>query len=99
MALETTPFDAAEYLHSEEDQAEYLSIAFESGNEGAIKKALSTVARARGMSAVASEASITRQALYKSLSEAGDPKLSTLLGVVKALGFQVTIQKPISASA
>lgn len=98
MALETLPFDPAEYLTGEDAQITLLAEAFESGNEAFIKNALATVARARGMTAVAKDAAVTRQALYKGLSETGDPRLSTLLGVVKALGFQVTIKKPISAS-
>jgi probable addiction module antidote protein len=47
------------------------------------------------MTAVASEAGVTREALYKALSETGDPRLSTLLGVVKALGLQLSA-KPTS---
>lgn len=43
------------------------------------------------MTKVAKEAGITREALYKALSEKGDPKLSTLLGVMKALGLQLTV--------
>lgn len=92
MAIETRPFDAAEYLDTPEAQAEFLAAAFETGEEDFIKEALATVARARGMTEIARTADVSRQALYKSLSEAGDPKLSTLLGVLKALGMQVTIQ-------
>jgi probable addiction module antidote protein len=57
---------------------------------------LNIVARARGMSAVAKEAGVTREALYKALGENGDPRLSTLLGVTRALGIQlgaVTVKK------
>lgn len=93
MAIETVPFDAAEYLTSPEAQAELLAEAFESGNETFIKNALSTVARARGMTALAKDAAVTRQSLYKSLSETGDPKLSTLMGVMKALGLTVTVKE------
>lgn len=92
MALVTTRYDAADYLTSQEAQAEYLSLAFESDDEAEIKKAIATVARARGMTETAKEASLSRQGLYKSLSTQGDPKLSTLLGVLKALGMQVVIQ-------
>ena len=42
------------------------------------------------MTAIAKEAGVTREALYKALSERGDPKLSTLLGVLKALGVQLS---------
>lgn len=91
--IETLPFDAAEYLTSPKAQAELLADAFESGDETYIKNALATVARARGMTALAKDAAVTRQALYKSLSETGDPRLSTLMGVIKALGFKISVHE------
>jgi probable addiction module antidote protein len=91
MALKTTPFDAARYLTTPEAQAEFLTAAFESDDAGHIADAIGIVARAHGMSAVARGAGITREALYKSLSEDGDPRLSTLLGVMRALGFTLTV--------
>lgn len=90
MPLKTTPFDAAEYLDDTESQAELLNDAFASGDAGYIAHALGIVARARGMTQVAREAGVTREALYKALSNDGDPKLSTLLGVTKALGVRLT---------
>ncbi|WP_438752584.1 addiction module antidote protein [Pararhizobium sp. O133] len=91
MAIETLPFDAAKYIDTPEAQAELLSDAFESGDAAYIAAALGTVARAKGMTQVARDAGVTREALYKALSSEGDPKLSTLLGVIKALGVNLTI--------
>lgn len=90
MALTTKPFDEAKYLTSPEAQAELLADAFETGDAAYIANALGIVARARGMSQIAREAGVTREALYKALSPDGDPKLSTLLGVVRALGVHLT---------
>lgn len=90
MAIETTLFDAAEFLDDPTSQAELLADAFESGNATYIAQALGVVARARGMTEIAREAGVTREALYKALSERGDPKLSTLLGVARALGVKLT---------
>lgn len=90
MAIETKPFDAAKYIDTPEAQAELLADAFESGDASYIANALGIVARARGMTGVAKEAGVTREALYKALSEQGDPRLSTLLGVAKALGIKLT---------
>jgi probable addiction module antidote protein len=92
MPLETTPFDAAEYLNDAESQAELLTDAFESGDAAYIAHALGIVARARGMTSVAKEAGVTREALYKALSENGDPKLTTLLGVLKALRIKLSAE-------
>ncbi|RWD68294.1 addiction module antidote protein [Mesorhizobium sp.] len=94
MTLKTTPFDAAEYFDDAESQAELLADAFETGDATYIAHALGVIARARGMTAVAKNAGVTREALYKALSEKGDPRLSTLLGVTKALGLQLDV-KPI----
>ncbi|MCD2176593.1 addiction module antidote protein [Rhizobium sp. C1] len=93
MAVETKLFDASEYMESEEAQAEYISIVMEDGDLEEIKHALGIVARARGMTAIAREAGVTREALYKALSDKGDPKFSTLLGVVKALGLKFELKK------
>jgi probable addiction module antidote protein len=87
--LKTKPFDAAEYLDDPKSQAELLSDAFNSGDAGYIAHALGVVARARGMSNIARQAGVTREALYKALSQEGDPRLSTLLGVTKALGVKL----------
>ncbi|MGN8023387.1 addiction module antidote protein [Phyllobacterium sp. 22229] len=91
MTIRTTPFDPARYLDTPESQAELLTDAFETGDAGYIADALGIVARAKGMAHIAREAGVTREALYKTLSTKGDPKLTTLLGVLKALGVQLTI--------
>lgn len=93
MAIETFPFDASKYLDSDEDHLELLSTALSTGNAASIAVALGIVARARGMTQIAKEAGVTREALYKALSPDGDPKLTTLLGVLKALGVELTTVK------
>jgi len=87
--LKTLPFDPADHLTTAESQEMLLEDAFASGDATYITNALGIVARARGMSQVAREAEVTREALYKALTATGDPKLSTLLGVAKALGFRL----------
>ena len=86
----TTPFDAARYLESEQAQRELIADALESGDPAYLKHALNIAARARGMTAVARDAGVAREALYRALSETGDPRLSTLMGVFKALDVQLT---------
>ena len=95
--VKTEPFDAARYLRTEEAQAELLNDALASGSAAYVAQALGVIARARGMTAVAREAGVTREALYKSLSEDGDPRLTTLLGVLAALG--VTLHAEIKPAA
>lgn len=90
MALKTAPWDPAEYLTTPSRIAAYLEAAFEEGDPALIATALGDIARAKGMTQLAAEAGITREALYKALSATGDPRLSTFLGVIKALGIKLT---------
>lgn len=90
MALKTKRWDVTEFLDSAESIAEYLEAVFEDGDPSLIAAALGDVARAIGMSQLASQAGVTREALYKALSLQGDPRLSTFLGVMKALGIKLT---------
>jgi probable addiction module antidote protein len=90
MALKTTPWDPSEYLDGPKSIAAYLEAAFEDGDPALIATALGDIARAIGMTQLAAQTGVTREALYKALSPNGDPRLSTLLGVVKALGLKLT---------
>lgn len=89
MAIETTRFDASEYLDSDEVIAAYISEAFETNDPGLIAAAIGDIARARGMTAIAAAAGVSRQALYRGLSRDGNPELATLLRVLQAFGVQL----------
>lgn len=89
MPLKTVPFDGSQYFDTPESQLELLEDAFETGDAGYVAHIFGIIARARGMTSIAKEAGVTREALYKALSDDGDPKLSTLLGVAKALGLKL----------
>ena len=92
MALETFPLDLAEYVNTPEALAYLLEDALESGDPAYLSNALGIIARARGMTDTAAKAGVTREALYKALSTKGDPKLSTLLGVFRALGLRLKLE-------
>lgn len=89
MTAETHAFDAAEFIDSRDAEIAFLNAAFETGDAHHITRALGVVARARGMTAIAKDAGVAREALYRSLSGEGDPKLSTILGVLKALNVRL----------
>lgn len=91
--VETRPFDASDYLRTEEDILYYLEAAMEGNDPRHIASALGDVARSKGMSDIARKAKVGRQALYSALSENGNPTLETLTSVLKALGLQLTVQK------
>ena len=92
MVIKVTKWDAAEHLDNDETIAAFLADAIETGDRKFIVHALNTVARARGMTQIAKDAGIARQALYKSLGDDGNPTLSTLLGVFKSLGLSLAVK-------
>lgn len=90
----TTRFDPVEYIETPEDESAFLADAMETQDANYIAHALGLVARARGMTQIAKQSGLTREALYKSLSPEGDPKLSTILSVMKALGVGLAAVTP-----
>ena len=91
--MELRPFDAANYLETEEDILYYLEAAMEGNDPKHIASALGDVARSKGMTAVAKKSGLGRQALYNALSENGNPTLETLIAVLNALGLELSVQK------
>lgn len=92
MTVKTTKWDPAEHLETPEDVAMYLSVALEENDPALLSVALGDIARSKGMAALSKETGLTKQGLYKALSENGDPRLSTLMKVTKSLGFQLSIK-------
>lgn len=89
MALETIPYDTAEFLKTDEDMASYLDACLEEGDPALITYALGVIARAKGMTQLARETGLSRESLYKALSSEGNPEFATVLKVVKALGIKL----------
>lgn len=85
-------FDVADFLDSPEILAAYLSEVFADGDPGLIAEALNAASRATGMSEVANRAGIGRESLYKALRPGSQPRLETILGVVKALGCKLVVE-------
>jgi len=93
MTLETTPFDPADYLKSEDDVIAYLNVWMEDGSPREIARALGDVARSKGMTEIAKRTGVGRQALYTALSENGNPTLETLTAVLASLGLRLSVQR------
>ncbi len=93
--VKTTPFDAAKYLTRPEAQIELLEEAFDSGNPQFVAHALGVIARARGISSVANETGLSREALYKSLSSEGNPTITTVMEVMRAVGLKLSAHRDI----
>ncbi|MFD0666375.1 addiction module antidote protein [Ramlibacter sp. MAHUQ-53] len=89
---ELPDFDMAEMLKSEEDIANYLTLVLEEGDMAELTHALGVVARARGMSVVAEQSGLTREALYKALRPTSHPRFDTIHRVCQALGVRLVVQ-------
>jgi probable addiction module antidote protein len=92
MPLETTKFDIQDHLKTPEEQAAYIDAALEDGDPSFIALALGDIARARGISAFAAETGLSREAIYKSFRQGGNPTLETLAKATKALGLRLTVK-------
>ncbi|HOZ47784.1 MAG TPA: putative addiction module antidote protein [Candidatus Hydrogenedentes bacterium] len=87
----TTRYDVAEHLRTPEEMAAYLEASIEEarGDAAFVARALGNIARAKGMSQVASDAGLSRESLYKALSGERNPSFDTILKVVGALGLSL----------
>jgi len=87
----TMPYDTAEHLRSPDEMAAYLDawLVEAPDDTAGIARALGDIARAKGMSQVARDTGLSRESLYRALSENGNPSLDTVLRVAKALGLQL----------
>ena len=96
MKPKTRPFDITEMLGTDQDIAEYLSLVIEDGDPALLAATLGDIARARGMTQIAQDAGIGREALYKALRADSQPRFDTIARVCRALGVKLTVQ-PITA--
>lgn len=90
MAETLSQYDPAEDLGSDEATAIFMAEAFETGDAGYIAHALGVVARAKGMTQIANDTGLSREQLYRSFSNNGNPTLKTTLAVMKAVGISLT---------
>ena len=92
MPLETFPYDTAEHLKTPEHIAAYLDAVLEDNDPALLAHALGVVARARGMAQIAQDTGRSREQLYRTLSERGNPQLDTLMRVLDAIGLQLSVK-------
>ena len=90
MTKQLYDYDPATALDSKEAIAVFMADAFETGDSAYIAKALGVVARARGMTEIARETGLSREQLYRSFSEKGNPTLKTTLMCMRAIGIDLT---------
>ena len=72
--------------------------ALEDGEPVVLLEALRNVAQAKGgMGALAKAAGVSRESLYKTLSRRGNPKIDTIMEILRALGLKLTIERQRAA--
>jgi probable addiction module antidote protein len=89
--LKVSKFDIAEYLDNEAMIEEYLNNALEEGNSEDLITAIGHIAKAKGMTRIASDTGMSRPSLYKALSKGSKPQFETIQKVIKALGGNLSV--------
>lgn len=90
MAEKFVPWDVVEELKTDEDMELYFQACIDEdpGDGSLIRVALGDIARAKGMSKVASDTGLARESLYRALSADGNPEFSTIMKVMNSLGLR-----------
>ena len=99
--MPSVEFKASDYLKTTEDIAEYLNAALEDNEPRLLTLALRDVADSiGGMTRFSEKTGLNREALYRTLSEGGNPKLDTLSTILQSLGLRlaVTVEQPNQAA-
>jgi probable addiction module antidote protein len=97
VALGVAPFDAAEFLDSPEVIAEFLTSALDDDDPAVFLRAVEAAAKARGMTQVAKDSGLTREALYRSLAPGSHPRHDTVRRVLGALGVQISVRPQVTS--
>ena len=84
-------FDAADFLDTDEAIIAYLNEALTYKDPKFFVEALGDVARARGMTSISDASGLGRQALYRSLSSDGNPRIDTLFRVLDTLNVRLAV--------
>ena len=88
-----TRYDLVDHLRTPEEMAAYLDAWFDEfpDDVSGIARAIGNIARAKGMTHVAKDAGLSRESLYRALSEEGNPSFSTILKVLCAVGLKLSV--------
>jgi len=93
MSIKITKWDLAETFRDAADMSHYLDAvlteAAETGDYTLLPDALGAIARAKGMTDIARETGLSRESLYKALSEDGNPSFATVMKVLQALSIEL----------
>ena len=93
MAETYTRWEVTEHLRTKEDARLYLEACAEEdpGDGSLIRAALNDIARAQNVSQLARDVGMTREGIYKALSDNGNPTFATIMRITRALGMRLRI--------
>ena len=96
--MKAAAFKGSDYLKTQKDIVAYLNAALEDGEPAVLLEALRNVAIAKGgMAALAQAAGVSRESLYRTLSRRGNPKIDTIMELLRALGLKLTVERTQAA--
>ena len=91
--MKSAEFKTSDYLKTQKDVVAYLNAALEDGKPAVLLEALRNVAQTKGgMGALAKAAGVSRESLYRTLSRRGNPKIETIMELLRALGLKFTVE-------
>ena len=85
------------WLQNTKNAAAYIEVALTEGDSGDLLHALRNVAEARGgIARIAERTGLNREALYRTLSKRGNPKLKSLAAILSANGLRLSVRPETS---
>lgn len=92
--MKAAAYKGSDYLKTQKDVVAYLNAALEDGEPAVLLEALRNVAMAKGgIAGLARAAGVSRESLYRTLSRRGNPKLETIMELLRALGLKLTVER------
>ena len=86
-------YNTSDYLSSPEEVAVYIESVLEEDDSALLLVALRNVTDSQGgMAMMAEHSGLSRESLYRTLSKNGNPKISTLMLIMKALGLHLSVK-------
>ncbi len=92
--MKSVPFKTSDHLKTRKDIVAYLNAALEDGEPAVLLEALRNVAQASGgIGTLAKAAGVSRESLYRTLSRRGNPKIDTVMALLRAMGLKLSIDQ------
>ena len=89
----TVKYNTSDYLNSPEEVAAYIEAVLEEDDPALLLMALRNVAESQGgVAMMAKQSGLSRESLYRTLSKNGNPKISALMSIMKALGLHLSVK-------